>query len=830
MTASEAAQADGVQTRVPSPAEYEAIASSVPKPRPASAKTRLPSGVEELSFIVDADGVQQAPVPMPTAEELDVDTSNMSLAEQLKIYEQRCDFMKHKIALEEEQAAQALREAEAAKAAPSAAPVTGAPKSPQWSDAIEESMGSLQKVLIPMGGKEELLGNSLGRIDVLEPSDLAVLHLDSLREELKTVGFNLSKVMWLKLKAVADKIVADREAEAAKATKKKPKIAQRDKRAKSVLLAAAGDSDEIDESELTGLPSDVEVDPLTEEEVPMVPAPSKVAASRASLLELRGKARVSSAFPEYVSTPVMQNVLERLSTQEIDDEKRMLHLFTSLLKLADKVAIDAEDIVLVAEQVDQLFTHLDVDGRLAKGTRAAPRDGAVGVRALLRELLDSRDLQKDQDSKKLASEEAMAKKINDDAEASRRMWDVEQGRQNKDKTLEHMRARERIAATINSPEALKSLDELYSAIGSSKGEQAFLNLNQAAQRNHSELATLLHHEHFPTASSGALAAFTSKGGLGGLERALGEPVTLPVETQAWVAMAAHDVQEYTIKAAAKSKMKDVVGDKVDHERMLRAALFGKLAVSGASATGNFRLSELTNPADPSSLLAKNANADDARKLLENIYPMALAICAMHPTDEFVHDTMAEVAKACRQESDDISPTLVNAIYGAFLRAHSSAWSDFQTTDVAIPDVTDIWASAQEGKAIDTAHRQVVKKALESAQEKLAAMTTKIAALEKKEKAHEERLKRVEQAKPARSAPPNEQPTTSAATGGGKTLKELKTDVFHSRKRASDAKEAADKAEADGASDAAAKKAESDKFAAELVKAEALVATAKSASK
>ena len=756
---------------------------------------------------------------LPTAEELDVDTSNMSLAEQLKIYEQRCEFMKAKLAADEKAAAQAAA-TEAARVASSVTTAVSAPKSPQWADAIEASLGSLQKALIPAGGKEELLAHSLWRIDILEPSDVSVLHLDALREELKSVGFNLSKVMWLKLKAVADKIVSDRAAVADKATKKKPKTPQRDKNAKSVLLTAVGDSEDLDESELVGLPSDVEVDPMAEPDVSLVQEPSKA------------KARVSSVLPEYVSTPLMQHVLERLTSVEVNDEQRMLHLFTSLLKLAEKVPIDAEDIILVAEQVDHLFSQLDVDGQLAGGTRAAPRDGAVGVRALLRELLDSRALQKDRDTKKIADDEASAKKVKDDEEASRRMWDAEQGRKNADKTLEHMRARERIAATINSPEALKALDELYAAIGSAKGEQAFLNLNQAAQRNHSELATLLHHEHFPTASSGALAAFASKGGLGGLERALGEPVALPVETQAWVAMAAHDVQEYTIKAAAKTKMKDVIGDKVDHERLLRATFFGKLAVIGASATGNFRLSELTNPADPTSLIAKNANADDARKLLENIYPLALALTAMHPTDEFIHDTMAEVAKACRQDSEDISPTLVNAIYGAFLRAHSSAWSDFQTMDMAIPDVTDIWASAQEGKAIDTAHRQVLKKALETAHEKLAAQTKKLETLEKKEKAHDERIKRLEQAKPARAPSTGaiEPGGANATSAGGKSLKDLKSDVYHSKRRATEAKEAADKAEADGASDAAAKKTESDRLASELAKAEAALANHKPASK
>ena len=701
----------------------------------------------------------------------------------------------------------------------------GAP-SPGWGAAIaEDQRGDLQDCLRTEGSAlyNIVLANALYSIDITTCEDLRVLDCDELVDELGKVGFKLSKVLFKKLKAAASALSKAAAAKpppkaaapavaAANAptptlqTERVHKVNSKAKASKSILkqseIAPETDSDELEAGDE---PGDVQVAPTASDDV------------------ARGRKATRKALPAFAKTGVLQFVLERMEPSELASTEGMRHVFKSLLKMAEVPLIDDDDFDIIAEQAESLFDSLDVDGLLAKGVLSVSRDGAAGLRMLLRDLLKS----KAQHDKACADEKESARlhaqQEKDDEESARYLWETPKGTT---KSLEHMRGRHRIQKVVDDPEALKSLEQLYDAINVPHGDQKFLDLNEKLQREHPDLATLLHHEHFPTPQSGAITAFAKKCGLGGLSAALGGAVALPVEVAAWAAAAVHDIQEFWVRAVQKHKLKNKTLEKVDQDRLLKAALFGTFAATG-STTGVFRLSELTNPSDPTSLISKSGTAADARNVLEHIYALALALDAMHPTDFKVHDTMAEVSHACNPDKDsDPVPAIVNAVYGSFLRELAGAWADFQTSSVPMPTTVEAWHSAQEGKSIEQSHRRHLQSVITDMRDRVARAEKEVKDVKAKDKQLEDRVKRLEQARSANHPPTTSPTTTTTGGGGGKSLAVLRDDVFHAKKRADAAKEAAQKAESDGEADLPEKKQASADLAKKVTAAEEALEAAK----
>ena len=292
-------------------------------------------------------------------------------------------------------------------------------------------------------------------------------------------------------------------------------------------------------------------------------------------------------------------------------------------------AMDENEYELVAEQVDDLLKELD-DG---KGPTSPSGPGKRGAREAVKLLVKTRDA-------RLAKMDLLAKTAILDEEKKKmattslhKMWSVPEKGEGKN-SLVHTRGLERVQVVMDNRPALRCLSELYSAIGNSKEGENFVKEIETAQRSFPELNELLHHKKFPTASSGALAALNHIGGLVGLEGALGEGGSLPVETVAWCVKAVVDIQTYYFQQGSKVLLKKRVVNTVDGERLFKAAFFGEISTA-KTTSGSFSLSELTNPSDPSVLVSAKATESEIRTAVTSISALGVALAAAHPSDPAV---------------------------------------------------------------------------------------------------------------------------------------------------------------------------------------------------
>ena len=499
-------------------------------------------------------------------------------------------------------------------------------------------------------------------------------------------------------------------------------------------------------------------------------------------------------------------------------------LFSTILAIAGVAPFEPSSGELMAEQIEHsVLEPLDRTAASASGEReqsgfVPAEEGARGVRAHVRGLLRRQAAQAE--ARERASREEADQREKD--LASVRLWgDVgatsAAAKAPPGKTLEHTRARERIAAVVACPAARKALQELQDAVHVPKGEQAFLDLKDTSERSSEALANLLHHEDVPQPSSGMLSAAKARG-LVGLEAAIDGAVGRQ-EMAAWVACAVIDVQQYFFKAAVRCRLKGQTLDSVDSERLVKAAYFGKLAPSGA-ATGAFKLSEVTNPSDTTSIVGGKAKEGDARRLLDGLQPVAIALAAAHPRDSTVHETLGLVHQACvRGDGVDskVVPEIVDAVYGSFLRQLDEEWRHFQTAAIAMPTVRGVWEAAEGAPSVKHAWQQHTRREMSELRASLAAASKDAREAKESAKALLERVKKLE-AKPPGGG--GARPDTPQQPAGARSKQQLKDDAFYSNKRHEAAKAAHESAVKEGASDVGAKKAAMDKAAKEAKDAKA----------
>ena len=683
--------------------------------------------------------------------------------------------------------------------------------------------GSLQTILVAAACAP--LSAALAQLEMFEPSDLEMTSLDELQSDLSAIGFVLSKAAWKRMRQALGTLDARGRDVPADAATRAPAAAAREaapaiptaaraqptkpaqcRGAASIATAAAAATAGV------GLATgDVVVDPA-----------KGVATAAPAEAPARPRAHEWSE-----GHPRLSRLLTLLSPEE-GMSKALLALFANILAIAGIGAFEPASGELMAEQIEHsVLEPLDRFAAAAEGGESEsgfePReDGARGVRAHVRGLMKMRDAYSA--ARERAAREEASQRESD--LASVRLWGGEgaagaAAKAPPGKTLEHTRARERIDAVVQDPEARKALQELQNAVHVPKGEQAFLDLKETSERSCEALANLLHHEDVPQPSSGMLSAAKARG-LAGLEAAIGGAVGR-AEMAAWVACATIDVQQYFFKAVVRCRLKGQTLDNVDSERLVKAAYYGKLAPSGV-ATGAFKLSEVTNPSDTTSIVGGKGKEGEARRLLDGLQPVAIALAAAHPRDSTVHETLGLVHQACvRGDGVDskVVPEIVDAVYGSFLRQLSEDWSHFQTAAIAMPTVRAVWEAAEGAPSVKHAWQQHTRR--EMGELRAAHAASAKDAREAKElcKGLAERVKRLESRQSTQPQPGGGKPGAPTASSKQK----LKDDVFYSGKRLETAKKEHETAVAAGGSDVAAKKTAMDKAAKEAKDAKAALAAA-----
>ena len=189
----------GVRARSAARAAKAAKAAAASAPSPACVQTRVPR-VHALSQAVTASvGPSQHEQPK---DHSDGDGAS-DTSEPLVSGPQEVSSEQASVDALFEAAAKAQSLLDAKNREPELSPAATVPGGLTWDEIIQDGQaGDLQHRLRAQGGKSIVLADALFRIDINESTDLAVLTLIELQEELATVGFNLSKVVFKKLKAV----------------------------------------------------------------------------------------------------------------------------------------------------------------------------------------------------------------------------------------------------------------------------------------------------------------------------------------------------------------------------------------------------------------------------------------------------------------------------------------------------------------------------------------------------------------------------------------------------------------------------------------------------
>ena len=675
--------------------------------------------------------------------------------------------------------------------------------------------GSLQAALVATADAAMAkVAESFRKIDMVTLQDFEEAELLDLITDLETVGCKLSNSMYKRIKRAVLAAVQEQAKLMASRRVPLPEKPSSSSELSELLKSTAlvGDESRVDMSVAAALP------PLAMPKAGEKPA----------------------VYAKWKSKPRLTALLSGLSAEERDNVNFVRVVCQQVLLSAGKVIIDDKCSELVAEQLECLLEDVDT----GEPGLFLPNDPeAAGVRAHVRMLL------KVFAARQAASaSDAASTKASDDAQlkkekALRHLWEVPAGKVDAARALDHTRGRERLQAVVADDKSLSTLYDLYSSIGlkdKANGENSsFAKEFAEASRNYPLLAELLHHQHFPAPSPGALAAFSAHiQGLGGLRGAVGGPVALPVEAVAWAARAVVEVQQFLFKQVARYNLKNKVGEGVDRERMCKAMFHGDFS-SNKSSNSSFSMSELTNPADPSQLVDAKASESAMRKMLDELMPIGAAMKAMHPTDMSIQDTLAEVAAACRQESIDgvLTPGTINSTLGAYLREYSAAWAEWQTAAVPMPTAEKAWLEARRGNALETAQRKEMQAKLVEQVKLVASLGKTVKEMSELVKKLQDRVTKCEQATPGREprvpklshaqppgGPASGGPAPTAAAGDSASMKSLKSDVFWCKKRFEEAEAAATAAA--GGADEQAKKAKTAEEKAALAKAEAALKAAK----
>ena len=673
--------------------------------------------------------------------------------------------------------------------------------------------GALTERLLASGGRLADLAVPLQMLDIVEMEDVSMYGLQELSESLLEVKYILSKTMFKRLRNFIGE--SAKHALSEDEERRAPKTSSRKEMADMSKAMSKKPSGVLGKARFEFETSEV----MKPTDKPM-PKPVSKAEGTWDWSDEEETRHESVELPLWVKWPRLGPLLSLLSQTELGG---IASLLLSLLKMNNIEVISEDDTELIAEQVE--FNVLtDLCESYAPADFQPKEDGVRGVRAHVRELVSKRASMlkaKAADEAKAAEAKARA----DAADRARRLqWEVEgapRGANSKPRTLEYQRGQERIKAVAHDETAREMLEKLRDAIGVGNGESAFLELKGECEVGCAPLANLLHHQDIPQPAG----ASSVPPGLGSLAACVGHVG----DVEAWTAVAAIDVQNYFFKSVARVKLNKSAMDAIDNERLARAAYFGQLTGTG-TATGAFKLSEITNPSDPSTIVSGKAkqNVEEARKLLDRIWPVAAAIAAGQPRDRAVHDTFADVHRKCLPEdgSSKVSPDLVDAVYGSFLRKYAEMWSHFQTASVSMPTCAKAWQAAQETATVRDAWQHDMQREITELRGKLGERDTELRTLKTLVQAVEARMKRVEQKPSPRSDPSPTQ--TPAAPHSKDDLIKLKGDAHHSEVRSKQARAAADKAKADGAADADALETTAVAKAKEAEAAKTALATAKGA--
>lgn len=648
----------------------------------------------------------------------------------------------------------------------------GARAPPEWHsapagtliDAIEAEGGSLKELIQPFGV-----------IDLVQLADVELYDLEELKEQLASqADYSLSNTMYKRLKRLLREHGA--AASAAQARQEAVVAAKSTRKGKAAAAAASA-------TKASGVAAQAAAALRADDEPVLAPGDDESSDGDADEPEL----------PSWAQLPRLSKLLSltRVSVSEL------LSLLASVLVMAKVEPFSATNPEVTAEQVEHNVLE-ELCGPELEMNEFKPKEGdARAVRAHVRVLMQARSSYVSGQAERQRAEAAENKAKAEAAERARVLNGLRPNSA-KPRSLEHQRAHERIQAVVQSESALAMLQQLQESIRTVKGEQAFLTLKEEGEASFVELANLLHHEDIPLPSG-------ASGSMHGLE-GLVESVGHVGDMAAFVAVAANDVQLNYFKAVARVKLNRSSLDSVDNERLAKAAYFGKLTSSGA-ATGQFKLSELTNPADSTSIVTGKDKRVEARRLLDCVHPVTAALAAAHPRDRSVYDTMGLVHKRCLPEdgSEQLSPEVVDSVYGTFLRTYGDMWSQFQTSNVDMPTCASAWAMAQDTSVVRDAWQREQQREIAACKKQLSERDSEVKTLKTTLSALDARVKRLEQRPPATSAAAKE-----AKEGTQRTVinprsrvevDALKQDQFKAFKSQKEAAEKAEKAKAEGASDA-----------------------------
>ena len=636
-------------------------------------------------------------------------------------------------------------------------------------DALSAAGGSLTELIVPFGA-----------IDLVQLADVELYDLEELKEQLSLqAGFSLSATMYKRLKRMlrehgvaASKAQAREEARQVAAT-----AAKATRKGKAPAAAASGGVAGAAAAALAVGDAQVLMpgDDSSDEDMPPT--------------------RAGSSLPAWARLPRLEMLLSHPGS--IFSLTELMSLLVSILKMAKHEPFDANSGEVTAEQVEHNVLAEMCDPELEVEAFVPAAEGPRGVRLHVRELLGTQATAVNRAAEKERAAAAEAKAKADAAERARLLQRLPGGT-TKARSLEHQRAHERIAAVVENEGALEMISKLQASIKKANGETAFLDLKAEGEAQFVELANLLHHEDIPLPQGTSQSSESLSACLGGHVG----------DTAAFVAVAAVDVQMHFVKAVTRAKLNKSSLDSFDNERLAKAAHFGRLTATG-SATGQFKLSELTNPGDTTSIVSGKDKRVEARRLLDRMQPVSAALAAAHPRDRTVYDTLGHVHRRCLPEdgSETLSPEVVDAVYGTFLRTYADMWSQFQTSLIELPTCEAAWEAAQGTTNVKDAWQREQQRDLADCKKKLAERDAEIKQMKTQISAIDARLKRVEQ-KPARepSGTTREQPGE-----GGKKLvlnprssqevNNLKNDAWRARCAQRDAEQKADTAKAAKAADA-----------------------------
>ena len=259
-------------------------------------------------------------------------------------------------------------------------------------------------------------------------------------------------------------------------------------------------------------------------------------------------------------------------------------------------------------------------------------------------------------------------------------------------SLAETRARTRVEAVAADETTSATLLKLVALT-----DEAFLEGFASSCRDNLPLHDLLRTASIPIPHSGARSRdaprFALLGELGSEEGTDGSMLFR-------VARAAVDVQQIWIQTAARLRLTAV---KVNHpEALAKAALFGEIASSPSATASSFSIIDMDKDTSSKSIVGSSGD----RRALDSMQQIQAALIEANPRDSTITAAMLSM-HATATATDETAPlsVMIDAVYGSVFRLMHETFAAFQSRNVPIATLMELWKQVQAKGEIESARKK-----------------------------------------------------------------------------------------------------------------------------